>query len=104
MEKADPFGARASLKLADDSSVTIYRLAALSGLGDIEHMPHVVKIVLENVLRNCGTEAFEKEHVETLAKWQPGGDKSAELPFLPARVLLQDYTGVPAIVDIAAMR
>jgi aconitate hydratase len=104
MEKADPFGARASLKLANGDDVTIYRLAALSGLGDVEHMPHVVKIVLENVLRNCGSEAFEQEHVETLARWKPGGDKSAELPFLPARVLMQDYTGVPAVVDIAAMR
>ena len=52
MEKADVFGARASLKTAG-GDVTIYRLSALSGLGDVERMPHVVKIVLENVLRNC---------------------------------------------------
>jgi aconitate hydratase len=103
MDTADAFGARASLKLAD-GDVTIYRLSALSGLGDVERMPHVVKILLENLLRNCGMEAFERSHVEVLAGWKPGGDKSAELPFLPARVLLQDYTGVPAVVDIAAMR
>jgi aconitate hydratase len=103
MEKADAFGARASLKLAS-GEVTIYRLSALSGLGDIDRMPHVVKILLENVLRYTGQEPFEAAHVEALAGWKPGGDKSAELPFLPARVLLQDYTGVPAVVDIAAMR
>jgi aconitate hydratase len=103
MEKADAFGARASLKLAS-GEVTIYRLSALSGLGDVDRMPHVVKILLENVLRYAGQEPFEASHVEVLAGWRPGGDKSAELPFLPARVLLQDYTGVPAVVDIAAMR
>jgi aconitate hydratase len=103
MEKADAFGARASLKLANGST-TIYRLSALSSMGNVESMPHVVKILLENVLRNVGQDAFERSHVETLAAWKPGGDKSAELPFLPARVLLQDYTGVPAVVDIAAMR
>src|SRR3954447_583839 len=104
MAKADAFGARGSLKLASGSAA-MYRLSALSGLGDIDRMPHVVKIVLENVLRNAAThEAFETSHIETLAAWKPGGDKTAELPFLPARVLLQDYTGVPAVVDIAAMR
>jgi len=104
MDKADAFGARASLKTAS-GDVTIYRLSALSGLGDVERMPHVVKIVLENVLRNSdGHEAFEKAHVDVLAGWKPGGDKLAELPFLPARVLLQDLTGVPAVVDLAAMR
>jgi aconitate hydratase len=103
MEHADTFGARATLQLAS-GSVTIYRLAALAGLGDVDRMPHVVKILLENVLRYAGQEPFEPAHVETLAAWKPGGDKSAELPFLPARILLQDYTGVPAVVDIAAMR
>jgi aconitate hydratase len=104
MEKTDAFGARASLKTAS-GDVTIYRLSALSGLGDVARMPHVVKIVLENVLRNADShEAFEKSHVDVLAAWKPGGDKLAELPFLPARVLLQDLTGVPAVVDLAAMR
>ncbi|MCC7368511.1 MAG: aconitate hydratase [Chloroflexi bacterium] len=103
MARADAFGARDSLKTAS-GSVTMYRLSALSGLGDVERMPHVVKILLENVLRYAGQEPFEASHVETLASWKPKGDKSAELPFLPARVLMQDYTGVPAVVDIAAMR
>jgi aconitate hydratase len=100
---ANPFGADATLSFAG-GSVGYSRLAALSSHGDPARLPHVVKILLENVLRNCGDEAFEPSHVEILAGWQPGGDKSAELPFLPARVLLQDYTGVPAIVDLAAMR
>jgi len=103
MKNADAFGARSTLKTAS-GSVTMYQLSALSSLGDVERMPHVVKILLENVLRNAGQEPFEASHVEALAGWKPKGDKSAELPFLPARVLLQDYTGVPAVVDIAAMR
>ena len=93
METADAYGARASLKLAN-GDVTIYRLSALSSLGDVERMPHVVKILLENVLRNCGMEAFERSHVEILAGWKPGGDKSAELPFLPgARALAGLHRG-----------
>ncbi|MFN8523925.1 MAG: aconitate hydratase AcnA [Chloroflexota bacterium] len=99
----DAFGARASLTYAGGTAA-FYRLAALSGLTNLDRLPHVVKIILENVLRNCGEGAFEESHVRAVAGWAPNGDKSAELPFLPARVLLQDYTGVPAIVDLAAMR
>ena len=71
MEKADVFGARASLKTAG-GDVTIYRLSAVAGLGDVERMPHVVKIVLENVLRNADYhQAFEQSHVETVIGWKP---------------------------------
>ncbi|HYU19938.1 MAG TPA: aconitate hydratase AcnA [Chloroflexota bacterium] len=104
MEYADnPFGARASLSVAGQS-VSYYSLAALRDLADVERLPHTVKILLENVLRNCGRESFEPGHVEVLARWSPEQARDAELPFLPARVLLQDYTGVPAVVDLAAMR
>ncbi len=103
MDRMDQFGARATLDAAG-GKVTYYRLAALSDLGNVDRLPHTVKILLENVVRNSGQEGFEPTHVETLARWRPNGDKSAELPFLPARVLLQDYTGVPAVVDLAAMR
>ena len=102
-DRSDPFGARASLSTAG-GEVAYYRLEALSDLGDVDRLPYTVKILLENALRNVDHEAFEPSDVETLARWAPGQDAGGELPFLPARVLLQDYTGVPAIVDLAAMR
>ena len=102
-DQGNPFGARAELS-SSAGAVTYYRLQALADLGDIDRLPHIVKILLENVLRNVGHEAFDPSHVEALARWKPGGNKAAELPFLPARVLLQDYTGVPVVVDLAAMR
>jgi aconitate hydratase len=102
-DAANPFGARASLDFAGGTA-TYYRLSALSDLGNVDRMPFTVKILLENVLRNANTEGFEPEDVETLARWTPGQSSTDELPYLPARVLLQDFTGVPAVVDLAAMR
>ena len=63
-----------------------------------------VKILLENVLRHAGGDVVTEDDVRTLAAWRPGGAGEAEVPFLPARVILQDFTGVPAVVDLAAMR
>ncbi len=102
---SDPFGARATLSYAG-GEVTWFRLAALSDYGEIRRMPVTVKILLENVLRNVslGEDGFDPAAVEALARWTPNGDGTGELPFLPARVLLQDFTGVPAVVDLAAMR
>jgi aconitate hydratase len=102
-DPADLFGARATLHTAAGAA-SYYRLNALSDLGSVDRLPMTIKILLENVLRNQAHEAFEQGHVEALAGWKPRGDKSSELPFLPARVLLQDYTGVPVVVDLAAMR
>ncbi len=99
----DPFNARDTLEYAGGSA-TIYRLDALSDFGDIERMPMTVKIILENVLRNVGNDGFEAAHVEALAGWKPASEIDSELPYLPTRVLLQDLTGVPAVVDFAAMR
>jgi aconitate hydratase len=81
-----------------------WRLAALRDLIDLEHAPVTVKILLENALRNAGAGVVEEGDVRTLASWRPGTTTEAEIPFMPARVLLQDFTGVPAIVDLAAMR
>ena len=107
----DPFGARSSLTLSDGSSVAYYRLHKLveSGVLDsIERLPFTVRILLENVLRTAGGEFTSAHHVEQLARWQPtdGGSlgDDFELPFMPARVVLQDFTGVPCVVDLAAMR
>ena len=107
----DPFGARSSLSLSDGRTLTYYSLQKLVDdgvLDSIERLPFTVRILLENVLRSAGGEFTSKEQVEKLAKWQPtaGGNlgDDFELPFLPARVVLQDFTGVPCVVDLAAMR
>lgn len=107
----DPFGARASLSLSDGRTVTYYRLQTLVDNGvldSIERLPVTVRILLENILRSAGGEFTTKEHVQQLATWQPtaGGNlgDDFELPFMPARVVLQDFTGVPCVVDLAAMR
>jgi aconitate hydratase len=103
----DPLDARAQLTTSQGTNVTYYRLAKLveDGLLDsIDRLPFTVRILLENVLRNYGGEFAEEHHLKTLAGWTPGPDDSGEFPFLPGRVVLQDFTGVPAVVDLAAMR
>ena len=98
----DPFSARAELS-AGDRRYSYYRLDR-SGLGDLARAPMTVKILMENVLRNAGRGVVREEEARALASWQPRAAIEAEVAFLPARVLLQDFTGVPAIVDLAAMR
>jgi len=97
----DPFGARAGL---GDGLPDIYRLAAIGDRIDLERAPVTLKILLENVLRHAGGGIVEAADVETLASWRAGVAAEAEIPFMPARVLLQDFTGVPAVVDLAVMR
>jgi len=82
-----------------DQTYSIYRLDALQASWDIARLPYTLRILLENVLRN-GTEA----EVEAVAGWVAADDPSREISFMPARVLLQDFTGVPCVVDLAAMR
>jgi len=102
LRSRDPFGARAPLPGA---GVSYYRLSSLQGklALPLERIPFTVKVLLENVLRHAGTEPFREGDVRLLAGWRPGA-AGWEAPFLPARVLLQDFTGVPAVVDLAAMR
>ncbi|HXI44871.1 MAG TPA: aconitase family protein, partial [Candidatus Acidoferrales bacterium] len=97
----DPFGARAPLGpgLPDH-----YRLTALDGRVDLDRTPVTLKILLENTLRHAGGGVVDGADVEALAAWRPGAGGEAEIPFMPARVILQDFTGVPAVVDLAAMR
>jgi len=99
--RADPFGARRSLGAGLPD---YWRLDVLADRIDLETAPVTVRILLENVLRNAGGGLIEPRDVETLASWRPGSATDAEIPFMPSRVLLQDFTGVPAIVDLAAMR
>ena len=98
----DPFSARGTLR-AGDRTLTYYRLDR-SGAADLGRMPMTVKILLENVLRNAGRGGIREDEARALATWRPQGSIEAEIPFLPARVLLQDLTGVPAVVDLAALR
>ncbi|MBN1490766.1 MAG: aconitate hydratase AcnA [Phycisphaerae bacterium] len=104
-EHKNPFGAAAALQTSG-GTVRLYRLAKLSadGIGHVERLPFSIKVLLENVLRNVDGFVVHPEHVTALADWQPKAHKAAELPFMPGRVLLQDFTGVPAVVDLAAMR
>ena len=106
---ADPFGARATLSTPFGETVTYYNLQVLQeqGLGNLETLPFTVRVFLENVLRHAGGEFVDEALVKQLAAWQPrkaGESSGMELPFLPGRVILQDFTGVPAVVDLAAMR
>src|SRR3569833_2120932 len=82
-----------------DQSYTIYRLDALQAKWDVARLPYTLRILLENVLRN-GTET----EVEAVAGWVAADEPSREISFMPARVLMQDFTGVPCIVDLAVMR
>ena len=86
--------------------LSYYSLPALeeAGVGNVSRLPFTIKVLLESVLRNCDEFAFTKEHIEILANWKPKSDAREEIPYKPARVVLQDFTGVPAIVDLAAMR
>ncbi|HEU5431484.1 MAG TPA: aconitase family protein, partial [Thermomicrobiales bacterium] len=108
--RPDPFGARATLTTANGATVVYYSLAALAqqGLTDLDRLPFTVRILLENALRHAGGEFVDAGDVKSLAKWTPrrAQDLAAdvELPFLPGRVVLQDFTGVPCVVDLAAMR
>src|SRR5687767_15639821 len=101
----DPFGVRGTV----DAGGTSYGVALLpklqsSGVADIDRLPFVVRIMLENLLRHVGTEFATADDVQTLANWDPDNLANVELAYLPGRVVLQDFTGVPCVVDLAAMR
>jgi aconitate hydratase len=97
----DPFDARASL---GSGLPDYYRLDALADRLDLDRSPVTLLVLLENVLRHAGRGLTRPADVELLASWRPGRDADGEIPFMPSRVILQDFTGVPAIVDLAGMR
>ena len=100
----DSFGARTTLAVGD-KSYTIYALAALAKRGfDIGRLPFSIKVMLENVLRREDGELVTTEHIEALARWNGGKGGEREFSFMPSRVLLQDFTGVPVVADLAAIR
>ena len=71
---------------------------------DVARLPVSIRIVLESVLRNCDGKKVTEEHVKQLARWQPNAPRTDEIPFVVARIVLQDFTGVPLLADLAAMR
>ena len=104
--KFNPFGARATFD-AGDGPLGIHRLEHLEKSGvasSIDSLPVSIRVLLEAVLRNCDGFEVSEEDVRHLAKWNAPAPAAVELPFKPARVILQDFTGVPVVVDLAAMR
>jgi aconitate hydratase len=101
----DPYGVRQALKLGDGRELTYYSLRRLEEKtgADLSRLPFSIKILLEALLRNCDGFAVTEAHIAEAANWRPEGERR-EIPFKPARVVLQDFTGVPALVDLAAMR
>ena len=96
---------RKSFTTASGKSATAYSLPALAHqFPNIQRLPVSLRIVLESVLRNCDGKRVTKEHVSQLANWSPKAPRTDEIPFLVARVVLQDFTGVPLLADLAAMR
>src|SRR3954471_18977350 len=97
------FDAKATLEVGG-AEYEIFRLDALQAKYDVARLPYSLKILLENLLRNEDGEGVTKEDIEALATWNAKDEPSQEIAFTPARVVMQDFTGVPAVVDLAAMR
>ncbi len=97
------FDARADLEVGGET-YEIFRLDALQSKFDVARLPFSLKVLLENLLRNEDGESVSKEDIEALASWDASAEPSEEIAFTPARVVMQDFTGVPAVVDLAAMR
>jgi aconitate hydratase len=102
----DPFNALKSFSPGKGRSGSFYSLAALeqAGLGKISRLPVSIRLVLESILRNCDGKKITEAHVRQLAGWQPNAARTEEIPFVVARIVLQDFTGVPLLCDLAAMR
>ncbi|OGS73265.1 MAG: aconitate hydratase [Gallionellales bacterium GWA2_60_142] len=100
------FNSRLSFSLASGKQGTFYSLTALeaAGIGNISRLPVSIRIVLESVLRNCDGKKVTEKHVRELANWKPNAPRTEEIPFVVARIVLQDFTGVPLLADLAAMR
>jgi aconitate hydratase len=101
--QTDSFGAKSTLEVGG-RTYEIFRLGVLQERFDVARLPYSIKVLLENVLRLEDGVSVSKADVEAIASWDAAAEPSVEIPFQPARVLMQDFTGVPAVVDLAAMR
>ena len=102
-ERQDPFGARATIETALGSRI-VHRLDAVLAPEQAAQVPASIKVLLEACLRNLDGFVIDTDHIEALAHYDARNVGQTEIPFMPGRVVLQDFTGVPAIVDLAAMR
>src|SRR5260221_12774959 len=98
MPHPDSFGARSELE-AGGKTYEIFKLDALQQNFDVERLPYSMKVLLENLLRNEDGEFVTAEQMETIAKWDAKAEPEHEIAYSPARVLMQDFSGVPASVD-----
>ncbi|SES81723.1 aconitase [Nitrosomonas marina] len=100
------FNSIQELTISEGKTARYYSLPALEkhGLGNISRLPVCIRIILESVLRNCDGKKITETHVRQLAKWEPDAARTHEIPFVVSRIVLQDFTGVPLLVDLAAMR
>src|SRR5690606_27744484 len=105
MSNNDVFNAKRTFQ-SNGKSYHYYDLKALeeAGIGKISKLPYSIKVLLESVLRQYDGRVIKKEHVENLAKWGTDEVKEVDVPFKPSRVILQDFTVVPAVVDLASLR
>ncbi len=99
-------GTLQTFKLGNGQTGKYYSLPALeqAGVGPVSKLPVSIRLVLESVLRNCDGKKVNEHNVRALAHWQPNAERTEEIPFIVARIVLQDFTGVPLLVDLAAMR
>ena len=103
-QTTDPFNARDTFDTGSGSAY-LYRLDRLEDEGyDLQRLPVSIRVLLEGLLRNCDGVSVKEEDIHRLAGYDPSGPAAEEIPFMPSRVLLQDFTGVPAVVDLAALR
>jgi aconitate hydratase len=102
----DTFGSRASIVLPGGRKAEIFRLDALrrAMVGDVDTLPFSLRVLLENLLRHEDDKSVSRDHIAAVASWDPSAVPDVEIAFRPARVILQDFTGVPAVVDLATMR
>jgi aconitate hydratase len=100
------YNSRKTFPIGAGVSGEYYSLAALeqAGLGNVSRLPVCLRIVLESVLRNCDGKKISEEHIRQICGWQPNAPRVNEIPFVVARIILQDFTGVPLLADLAAMR
>ena len=105
MAQQDEFGARMTVKAGGAQGVA-YRVQKLEedGIAEVSRLPYSIKVLLEAALRQCDGFEITRQDVERIARWSPATAGKEEIPFKPARVVMQDFTGVPAVVDLAAMR
>ena len=103
---SNPFNTRTNFQLGNGNQATMYSLPALesAGIAKVSRLPVSIRIVLESVLRNCDGKKVTERHVRELANWKPTAQRTEEIPFIVARIVLQDFTGVPLLADLAAMR